>query len=49
MQSGKTATLLDHEMAEPKDVVNTWQFDNKFLPTFVPENLKWFERDGLET
>ena len=27
----------------------TWQFDNTFVPPYVPENLKWFERDGLET
>lgn len=23
--------------------------DNTFVPPYVPENLKWFERDGLET
>ena len=28
---------------------NTWQYDNKFVPIFVPDNLKWFERDLLET
>ena len=27
----------------------TWEVDNKFVPTYVPNNLKWFERDGLET
>ena len=27
----------------------TWQFDNTFVSPYVPENLKWFERDGLET
>ena len=26
-----------------------WEVDNKFVPTYVPNNLKWFERDGLET
>ena len=49
MQSGNTTTLLDHEMAESKDVVKTGQYDNKLVPTFVPDNLKWFERNGLET
>ena len=24
-------------------------FDKKFIPKFVPNNLKWYERDGLET
>lgn len=24
-------------------------FDNKFVPSYVPDDLKWFERDGLET
>ena len=28
---------------------NTWQYDNIFIPTYVPDNLKWFKRDGLET
>ena len=23
--------------------------DNKFIPKYVPNNLKWYERDGLET
>ena len=27
----------------------TWQFDNTFILPYVPENLKWLERDGLET
>ena len=27
----------------------TREVDNKFVPTYVPNNLKWFERDGLET
>ena len=27
----------------------TWQVDNTFVPPYVPENLKWFERDGWET
>ena len=27
----------------------TWKVDNTFVPKFVPDNLKWYERDGLET
>ena len=26
-----------------------WESDNVFVPRYVPKNLKWFERDGLET
>ena len=36
-------------MTESKDKVNTWQYDNTFIPTYIPDNLKWFECDGLET
>ena len=32
-------------MAELSDL----RYDNKFIPSYVPDNLKWFERDGLET
>ena len=35
-------------MAESKDV-NTWPYDNKFVPTYIPDDLKWFEHDWLET
>ena len=27
----------------------TWKVDNTFAPKFIPDNLKWYERDGLET
>ena len=27
----------------------TWESDNAFVPKYVPQNLKWFEKDGLET
>ena len=27
----------------------TWEVDNTFMPQYVPNDLKWFERDGLET
>ena len=27
----------------------TWQVDNTFVSPYVPESLKWFEGDGLET
>lgn len=26
---------------------NTWEVDNTFIPQYVPNDLKWFERDGL--
>ena len=25
------------------------KFDNKFIPKYVPNDLKWYERDGLDT
>ena len=34
-------------MAESSDL--TWKFDNEFIPPFVSKDLKWFERDRLET
>ena len=34
-------------MAESFDM--TWKLDSEFIPPFVSKNLKWFERDGLET
>ena len=36
---------LVQKMAEGK----TWEFDNTFIPQYVPNDLKWFERDELET
>ena len=33
-------------MSEPKLV---FEFDNTFIPPFVSNELKWYERDGLET
>ena len=27
----------------------TWKVDNNFVPPFVPKDLKWFEKGGLET
>ena len=32
-------------MAEGK----TWEVHNTFIRQYVPNDLKWFERDGLET
>ena len=26
-----------------------WKVGNTFVPKFIPDNLKWYERDGLET
>ena len=27
----------------------TWKVDDTFGPKFIPDNLEWYERDGLET
>ena len=27
----------------------TWKVDINFVPPFIPKDLKWFEKDGLET
>ena len=27
----------------------TWEVDNKLIPKFAPNDLKWYERDGLDT
>ena len=27
----------------------TWQFDNEFVPLYIPPNVKYFEHDELET
>ena len=27
----------------------TWEVDIKLIPKFVPNDLKWYERDGLDT
>ena len=32
-------------MAESNDL----RYGNTYIPSYVPNNLKWFERDGLET
>ena len=34
-------------MAESSDM--TWRFHNEFVPPFVSKDLKWFERDELQT
>ena len=28
---------------------STWKGDNVFIHKYVPNNLKWYERDGLDT
>ena len=28
---------------------NDLRYYNKYIPNYVPNNLKWFERDGLKT
>ena len=34
-------------MAESNQL--TWEVDKNFIPKYMPNNLKWFEKDGLET
>ena len=34
-------------MAESSEL--TWEHDNVFIPKYVPQNLNWYEKDGLET
>ena len=34
-------------MAEANQL--TWEVDNTFIPRYTPNNLKWYEKDGLET
>ena len=34
-------------MAESSEL--TWEHENVFIPKYVPQNLKWYEKDGLET
>ena len=28
---------------------STWRADNVFIPKYVPNNSKWYKRDGLDT
>ena len=34
-------------MAESNDL--TWEADNNFIPKYIPGDLKWYEKDGLDT
>ena len=34
-------------MAESIELI--WEHDNAFIPNYVPQNLKWYEKDELET
>ena len=34
-------------MAESNEL--TWEMDNVFVPKYVPNNLKWYKKYGLET
>ena len=34
-------------MAESNQL--TWEVENTFVPKYTPNNLKWYEKDGLET
>ena len=33
-------------MAESSELI--WEHDSVFIPKYVPQNLKWYEKDGLE-
>ena len=35
------------KMAEFTD--STWEQENCFIPKYIPGDLKWYERDGLDT
>ena len=39
--------IISKKMAESNDL--TWETDNVFIPKYVPDNLKWHEKDELET
>ena len=32
-------------MAESNDI----RYDNKYIPSYAPDNLKWFDHDGFKT
>ena len=34
-------------MAESDDL--TWEVTNNSIPKYIPGDLKWYEKDGLET
>ena len=34
-------------MAKSHDL--TWEADNKSIPEYIPGDLKWYEKDGLDT
>ena len=35
------------KMDESTDL--TWESDNCFIPKYIPGDLKWYQRDGLDT
>ena len=39
--------ISSKKMAESNQL--TWKVDKNFIPKYMPNNLKWFEKDGLET
>ena len=34
-------------MAESNYLI--WEADDNFIPQYIPGNLKWYEKDGLDT
>ena len=43
----KHGCIISKKMAESNEL--TCQMNNVFIPKYVPDNLKWYEKDGLET
>ena len=41
-------TLFTQKKSLTEDKL-TWEFDNEFIPSYIPMNLNSSERDGLET
>ena len=37
--------IISKKMAESNDL--TWEMDNVFILKYVPDNLKWHEKDGI--
>ena len=44
-----TTSFTQKKLMEVNEDNLTWQFDNEFIPSYVLPNVKYFERDGLET
>ena len=38
---------IDKDSSSKNDL--TWQVDSKFIPKYIPNDLKWYKKDGLDT